>query len=121
MNEIIWISFFTLEELKDEKEYYNFVCDIEKWNKNISDLNGVKTFKFGQTPYPFSLYVLSEINSLKVKIDDFIAFVEYLFLQYSERENYQMFIRFVAANLANNKIVIFWSEKSGFICSENIN
>jgi hypothetical protein len=30
MNEIIWISFFyTLEELKDEKEYYNFVCDIE--------------------------------------------------------------------------------------------
>ena len=41
------------------------------------------------------------------KVDDVVALLEYMFLQGDESQQVDMFLRFIASNLAQNKIVIF--------------
>ena len=104
-----WIALLTDEELEEEKENAG---DPDKWYENLS-VNGLapETFDFGDIPdYPFFGFALSEISELKPKVDDLVALLEFLFLQGSESQQADMFLRFIAANLAKNKIVQFWND-----------
>ena len=66
-------------------------------------------FEFGDNN-DYSSFPLDEIAALKPKVDDVVALLEFLFLQGSESQQIDMFSRFLAANLGQNKIVHFWSE-----------
>ena len=67
-------------------------------------------FEFGDARDDVPDNVLNEIAALKPKVDDVVALLEFLFLQGSESQQIDMFSRFLAANLGQNKIVHFWSE-----------
>ena len=91
-----WIALLSHDELKE--------CD----NKTYSNL---ESFDFGEIEYHFFKEIISELNSLKPKLDNVVALLEYLFLQSSESQQADMFLRFVAANLAQNKTVLFYDDQ----------
>lgn len=95
-----WISLLTQKELEDR-------------------ISPVETFDFGEINYHFFKDILSELNNLKTQVDDVVALLEFLFLQGSESQQADMFLRFIAANLAKDKIVVFYDDESGSSISGN--
>ena len=82
-----------------EGEFWFHHCDTVK-----------NEFWFGDGRDDLPSQVLDEIGILAPKVDDVVTLLEFLFLQGSESQQIDMFIRFLAANLGKSKIVHFWSE-----------
>jgi hypothetical protein len=111
-----WIALLTPDEFEEQKYFADiFTGDPNKWHENLSVRGNVETFDFGCIEYAFYGHILSEINSLRPKVDDVVALLEFLFLLGSESQQVDMFLRFISANLAKDKIVLFWNEESGLI------
>ena len=81
-----------------EGEFWFHHCDTVK-----------NEFWFGDDRDDLPSQVLDEIDILAPKVDDVVTLLEFLFLQGSESQQIDMFIRFLAANLGKSKIVHFWS------------
>ena len=108
-----WIALLTDDELNEASvEAEMFYGGSDKWYEDLSAKGlAVETFDFGDIPeYSFFGHMLSEINELKSKVDDLVALLEFLFLQGSESQQVDMFLRFLAANLTKNKIVHFYKD-----------